>query len=84
MPPRESSSSQSSGITPRVSQIHLKYEAIENQLRMMQDVLMMEQEDHRVTRESLAAYNAQMQVFMAVRNKNTFVAFITFSDMYVC
>jgi hypothetical protein len=51
---------------------------------MMQDVLTMEQEDHRVTRESLAAYNAQMQVFMAVRNKNTFVAFITFSDMYVC
>jgi hypothetical protein len=84
MPPRGSSSSQSSGITPRISQIHLNYEAMENQLKATQDVLTAEQEDHRATRESLAAYNAQMQSFMAVRNKNTFVAFITFSDMYVC
>jgi hypothetical protein len=69
---------------PRAPQIHLKYEAMENQLRMTQDVLTTEQEDHRATRELLAAYNAQMQAFMAVRNKNRFVAFITFSDMYVC
>jgi hypothetical protein len=84
MPPRGSSSSQSSSITPRVSQIHLNYELIENQLRATQDVLTVEQEDHRATRDSLAAYNAQMQVFMAVRNKNIFLTFIIFSDMYVC
>jgi hypothetical protein len=84
MPLRGSSSSQSSGITPRVSQIHLNYEAMENQLRATQDVLTAEQEDHRAARDSLVACNAQMQAFMSVRNKNTFVAFITFSDMYVC
>jgi hypothetical protein len=84
MPPRGSSSSQSSGLTPRVSQIHLNYVVMENQIRTMQDVLAAEQEDHRETRESLAAYNAQMKAFMVVRNKNTFVAFITFSDIYVC
>jgi hypothetical protein len=39
MPLRESSSSQSSGIMPRVSQIHENYEAMENQLKMTQDVL---------------------------------------------
>ena len=84
MPSRGSSSSQSSGITPCISQIHLNYEAMENQLKATQDVLTAEQKYHRATRESLAAYNAHMQVFMTVRNKNTFVAFITFSDMYVC
>jgi hypothetical protein len=84
MPPRRSSSSTSSGLTPRVSQIHLNYEAMENKLKTMQDVLTAEQEDHRHTRESLSAFNAQMQVFMAVRNKNTFISFITFSDNYVC
>jgi hypothetical protein len=51
---------------------------------MMQDVLAAEQEYHRDTRESLNAFNAQMQAFMMVRNKNTFVAFITFSDIYMC
>jgi hypothetical protein len=30
------------------------------------------------------AFNAQIQAFMAVRNNNTFIAFLTFSDMYVC
>jgi hypothetical protein len=84
MPPRGSSLSQSSGLTPHVSQIHLNYVVMENQIRTMQDVLAAEQEDHRETRESLAAYNAQMKAFMVVRNKNTFVAFITFSDIYVC
>jgi hypothetical protein len=49
MPPRGSSSSQSSGITPCVSQIHLNYEAMKNQLRATQDVMMVEQEDHRPT-----------------------------------
>jgi capsule polysaccharide export protein KpsE/RkpR len=84
MSSRGSSSSQSSGLTPHVSHIHLNYEAMENQLRMTQDVLTAEQEDHRETRESLTAYNAQMQAFMTVRNKNTFIDFITFSNIYVC
>jgi hypothetical protein len=56
---------------------------MENQLKEPQDVLDMEREDSRVMRESCAADNAQMQVFMAVRKKNTFIAIITFSDMYV-
>jgi hypothetical protein len=30
------------------------------------------------------AFNAQIQAFMIVRNNNTFIAFLTFSDMYVC
>jgi hypothetical protein len=84
MSPKGSSSSQSSSLTPRVSQIHLNYEAIENQLKTTQDVLAVEQEDHRDTRKSLNAFNVQMQMFMAVRNKNTFIDFITFSDIYVC
>jgi hypothetical protein len=54
----------SSGFTPRVSQIHLNYES-------MQDKLVAEQEDHRETRESVNVFNA----FMAVRNKNTFITF---------
>jgi hypothetical protein len=49
MSPRGSSSSQSSGITSCVSQIHLNYEAMENQLRATQDMMMVEQEDHRAT-----------------------------------
>jgi hypothetical protein len=84
IPPRGSSSSQPSGLTPRVSQIHLNYEAMKNQLRTTQDALAAEQEDHRETRESLNAFHAQIQAFMVVRNKNTFIAFITFSDIYVC
>jgi hypothetical protein len=84
MSPRGSSSSQSSGLMIRVSHVHLNSEAMENQLRMTQDILTAEQEDHRETWESLAAYNAQMQAFTALRNKNTFVSFITFSDTYVC
>jgi hypothetical protein len=73
-----------SGLTPRVSQIHLNYESMENQLRTMQEVLASEQEDHRETRELVNAFNAQIQAFMAVRNKNTFIAFLTLSDVYVC
>jgi hypothetical protein len=80
---RRSSSSTSSGLTPRVSQIHLYYEAIENKLRTTQDVLAAEHEDHRDTRESLNVFNAQIQAFMTVRKKNTFIVFITFSDIYV-
>jgi hypothetical protein len=49
MPPWGSSSSQSSNLMSHVSQIHLNYEAMENQLRMIQDVLIAEQEDHRET-----------------------------------
>jgi 16S rRNA C1402 (ribose-2'-O) methylase RsmI len=45
---------------------------MENQLRAMQDVLTVETEDHRVTRDLLTAYNAQMQAFMVVGKKNTF------------
>jgi hypothetical protein len=57
---------------------------MENQLRIMQDVLTAELEDHIEKRESLASYNAQMLAFMVIRNKNTFISFITFSDIYVC
>jgi hypothetical protein len=81
---RQSSSSISSGLMPHVSQIHLNYELMQNELRSMQDVLAVEQEDHRETRESVNAFNAQIQAFMVVRNKNTFIAFLTFSDIYVC
>jgi hypothetical protein len=49
VPPRRSSSSTSSGLTPCVSQIHLNYEAMENDLRTTKDVLAVEQENHRVT-----------------------------------
>jgi hypothetical protein len=57
---------------------------MENQLRTMQDVLAVEQDDHRETRGSVNAFNSQIQAFMAVRNNNTFIAFIPFSDIYVC
>jgi hypothetical protein len=67
-----------------VSQIHLNYEAMENQLKMTQYMLAAQQEDHRETQESVNAFSAQMQAFMSVRNKNTFITFITFSDIYVC
>jgi hypothetical protein len=29
-------------------------------------------------------FNAQIQVFVAVRNKNTFITFLTFTGIYVC
>jgi hypothetical protein len=74
----------SCGLTPHVSQIHLNYEAMENQLRTTRDVRVMEQEDHRETRESVNAFNSQIHAFMAVRNNNTLIAFITISDIYVC
>jgi hypothetical protein len=47
-------------------------------------VLAAKQEDHRETQESLNAFNAHIQAFMVVRNNNTFIAFLTFSDMFVC
>jgi hypothetical protein len=47
MPPRRSSSSTSSSLTAHVSQIHLNYESMKNQLRTTQDLLAAEQEDHR-------------------------------------
>jgi hypothetical protein len=84
MLPRGSSSSQSSGIMPCVSQIHMNYEGLENQLKATLDVLTVEQGDHRATQELLATDNVIMQEFMEVRNKNTFIVFITFSDMYAC
>jgi hypothetical protein len=84
MPPRQSSSSMSSGLTPHVSQIHLNYEAMKNGLRTTKDVLTVEQENHRVTRESLNNFNTQIQAFMMARNKNKFIAFLIFSDIYVC
>jgi hypothetical protein len=58
MPLRRSSSSTSSGLTHYVSQIHLSYEAMENQLKTMQEVLVVEQEDHRETRELVNAFNS--------------------------
>jgi hypothetical protein len=84
MPLRRSSSSTSSSLMPRVSQIHLNYESMQNELRSTQDVLAVLQEDHRETRESVNAFNAQIQAFMTVKKKNTFIAFLTFSDIYVC
>jgi hypothetical protein len=58
---------------------------MENQLRTTQDVLAVEQEDQRETRESVNAFNAQIQAFMVVRNNNnTFISFLTVSDIYVC
>jgi hypothetical protein len=70
MPPRRSSSSMSSGLTPRVSQMHLNYESMQDELREM--------------RESVNDFNTQIQAFMVVRNKNAFISFLTFSDIYVC
>jgi hypothetical protein len=70
MPPRRSSSSSSSVLTPRVSQMHLNYQSMQDELRE--------------TQESVNDINAQIQAFMVVRNKNTFIAFLTFSDIYVC
>jgi hypothetical protein len=64
-----------------VSQIHLNYDRVEEQLKAKQDELAVEREASRAMRNSLAAYNAQMQVFMAVRKKNNFIAFLTFSGM---
>jgi hypothetical protein len=84
MPPRQSLLSTSFGLMTRVSQIQLNYEAMKNQLRTTQDVLAAEQEDHRETQESMNASNSHIQAFMAVRNNNTFIAFITFSNIYVC
>jgi hypothetical protein len=58
IPLRQSSLSTSFGLTPHVSQIHLNYEFMENQLRMTQEVLAAEQEEHRETRELVNAFNA--------------------------
>jgi hypothetical protein len=57
---------------------------MENQLRTTQDVLATEQDYHREIQELVNAFNAQIQTFMVVRNNNTFIAFLTFSDMHVC
>jgi hypothetical protein len=57
---------------------------MENQLRTTQDVLAVEEENHKETRESVNTFNAQMQAFLMVRNKNKFIASLTFSDIYVC
>jgi hypothetical protein len=34
--------------------------------------------------ESVNAFNASIKAFMVLRNKNTFIGFLTFSDIYVC
>jgi hypothetical protein len=57
---------------------------MKNQLRMMQNVLVVEQKDHRETQDSVNIFNAQIQAFMVVRNNNAFIVFLTFSDIYVC
>jgi hypothetical protein len=44
MPPRQSSSSSSSGLMPRVSQVHINYESMQDELRE--------------TRESVNDFNA--------------------------
>jgi hypothetical protein len=74
----------SCSLTPYAYYIHLNYESMQIELRSMQDVLAVEQEDHREIRESVNAFNAQIQAFMVVRNENTFITFLTFSDIYVC
>jgi hypothetical protein len=51
---------------------------------MTQGMLVAEQEYHRETRKLVNAFNLQIQAFMAVRNNNTFITFITFRDIYVC
>jgi hypothetical protein len=56
---------------------------MENDLRTIKDVLAVEQEKHRVTRELVNTFNAQIQVFLTVINKNKFIGFLTFSDLYV-
>jgi hypothetical protein len=62
--------SSSSGLTSRVSQMHLKYESMQDELKE--------------TRELVNDFNAQIQARMVVRNKNTFIHFLIFSDIYVC
>jgi hypothetical protein len=57
---------------------------MQNKLRSTQDVLAAEQEDHREIRESMNAFSTQIQAFMVVKNENTFITFLTFSDIYVC
>jgi hypothetical protein len=57
---------------------------MENDLRTMKDVLVVEQGNHRVTRELMNTFNAQIQAFLMVRNKNKFITFLIFSDIYVC
>jgi hypothetical protein len=42
------------------------------------------QDELREMRESVNDFNAQIQAFMVVRNKNTFITFLIFSDIYVC
>jgi hypothetical protein len=57
---------------------------MENDLRTMKDVLVLEQENHREMRESVNTFNAQIQAFLTVGNKNKFISFFTFSDIYAC
>jgi hypothetical protein len=42
------------------------------------------QDELREMQESVNDFNAQIQAFMVVRNKNTFITFLIFSDIYVC
>jgi hypothetical protein len=46
-------------------------------------VLAVEQQNYRETQESVNTFNAQIQAFLTVRNKNKFIDFLTFSDIYV-
>jgi hypothetical protein len=57
---------------------------MEYQLRTTQDVLAVEQENHREMRESVTTFNAQIQAFLTVRDENKFIAFLTFTQIYVC
>jgi hypothetical protein len=50
--------------------MHLNHESMQDELREI--------------RESMSDFNAQIHRFMAVRNKNTFIAFLIFSDIYMC
>jgi hypothetical protein len=56
---------------------------MENHLKMTQETLAAEQEEYRETQELVNVFNAHIQAFVTVRNKNAFIAFLIFSDIYV-
>jgi hypothetical protein len=78
-----SSPQSSSSVMPHSSKIHLDYSMVEQELRQMREEMAVERETNRMTQDYLTSYNAQMQAVVSVRKKNTFLAFIAFSVIYV-
>jgi hypothetical protein len=64
MPSRGSSSQSSSNLTPRISQIHLDYNRVQEELRATREELATERETNRLTRDEFSSFNAQMQAFV--------------------